>query len=139
MLLCLVLPMCVLLFIWHSQKRGKLTDSALERHYGFMCKLWRNEVCWCQTVVVLQTIGLAMIAAFGLGPYYQALVTVAVLNVVVVLLLWVRPFKCRADNAVAVRSVFCCLHHPAHSLSCLTVVWSQAVCVASQWAWSCCC
>jgi hypothetical protein len=105
-LLCLMLPGGVCLFLWHSQKKGKLTEPAFERHYGFMYSLWRAEVCWHQAVVVLQTIGLVMVATFGfaLGPYYQALVTVAVLVVVVVLLLWVRPFKCPAANTVAVQS-----------------------------------
>jgi hypothetical protein len=105
-MLCLVLPVGVFLFMWQSWKQGKLTDPAFERHYGFMYNLWHSEVCWYQAVVVLQTIGLVMIATFGfaLGPYYQALVTVAVLVVVVVLLLWVRPFKCPAANTMAVQS-----------------------------------
>jgi hypothetical protein len=105
-LLCLVLPGGLFFFMWHSRKQGKLSDPAFERHYGFMYHMWRTEVCWYEAVIVLQTIGLVMVATFGfaLGPYYQALVTQAVLGVVVMLLLWVRPYKCRAANAVAVQS-----------------------------------
>jgi hypothetical protein len=106
LLLCVVLPGGVFVFMVHSRQRGKLTDPEFEHHYGFMYHLWRPEVCWYQAVVVLQTIGLVMVATFGfaLGPYYQALVTQAVLGVVVMLLLWVRPFKCPATNTVAVQS-----------------------------------
>lgn len=65
------------------------------------------EVCWWESVVALQTIALVMVSTFGfgLGSYYQCLVTVALLGLVLLLLLWVRPFKCRAVNAVAVQSM----------------------------------
>jgi hypothetical protein len=105
-LFCVALPACVFTFLWHSRKHGKLQQTVFAQHYGFMYKLWREEVCWWEAVVVLQTIGLVMVATFGfaLGPYYQGLVTHAVLGVVVMLLLWVRPFRCPAANTVAVQS-----------------------------------
>jgi hypothetical protein len=106
LLLCVVLPGGVFVFMWHSRKHGKLTNAALQRHYGFMYHMWREEVCWWEAVVVLQTIGLVMVATFGfaLGGYYQGLVTVAVLGLIVMLLSWVRPFKCPAANTTAVQS-----------------------------------
>lgn len=105
-LLCLVLPAGVFIFMWHSRKQGRLAQPAFDWHYGFLYRLWREEVCWWEAVVLLQTIGLVMVATFGfaLGPYFQALVTAAVLVAVVVLLLWVRPFVCPATNTVAVQS-----------------------------------
>jgi len=105
-MLCLMLPAGLFVFMWFSRKQCKLTQTVFERHYGFLYRLWREEVCWWEAVVVLQTIGLVMVATFGfaLGPYYQGLVTAAVLGLVVMLLLWVRPFKCRAANTVAVQS-----------------------------------
>jgi hypothetical protein len=106
LLLCILLPGGVFMFMWRSRKHGLLTDVAFERHYGFMYHLWRDEVCWWEAVVVLQTIGLVMVATFGfaLGSYYQGLVTGAVLGLIVMLLLWVRPFKCHAANTIAVQS-----------------------------------
>jgi hypothetical protein len=70
-LLCVVLPVGVFLFMWHSRKQGKLTNRAFECHYGFMYHMWRPEVCWYEAVILLQTIGLVMVATFGfaLGPY----------------------------------------------------------------------
>jgi len=105
-LLCLFLPAGMFMFMWYSRKLGKLSHTLFDRHYGFMYRLWREEVCWWEAVVVLQTIGLVMVATFGfaLGPYYQALVTSAVLVLIVVLLLWVRPFRCPASNTIAVQS-----------------------------------
>ena len=105
LLLCLVLPGGVFLFMWRSRKQGRLAQKVFQRHFGFMYHLWR-EVCWWEAVVLLQTIGLVMVATFGfaLGPYYQGLVAAAVLAIIVVLLLWVRPFTCPAANVIAIQS-----------------------------------
>lgn len=105
-LLCLVLPGGVLLFMWHSRKHNKLGQTVFKRHWGFMYRQWRDEVCGWEAAVVLQTVSLSMVATFGfaLGPYFQALVTAAVLFVVVMLLLSVKPFQCRAVNKAAVQS-----------------------------------
>jgi hypothetical protein len=106
LLLCLVLPGGMLLFMWHSRKHGKLTIPEFEHHYGFMYQLWRAEVCWYEAIILLQTTALVVVATFGfgLGAYYQVLVTTAVLGVVVVMMQWVRPFKCPAAGAVAMQS-----------------------------------
>jgi hypothetical protein len=105
-LLCVVLPTAAFGFMWRSRQQGKLHQTMFKRHYGALYRLWREEVCWWEAVVLLQTIGLVMVATFGfaLGPYFQALVTQAVVVLVLVLLLWVRPFVCRAANTVAVQS-----------------------------------
>lgn len=106
LLLCFGLPVGVFVFMWVSRKQGRLQETLFIRHYGFMYHLWREGVCWWESVLVLQTIGLVSVATFGfsMGPYFQGLVTLAVLASVIVLLLWVRPFLCRQANHVAVAS-----------------------------------
>jgi hypothetical protein len=107
LLFCVALPAGVFVFMWYNRKQGKLGDSGFQKHYGFMFRLWRAQVCWWEAVVLLQTIALVMVATFGfaLGPYYQVIVSAAVLALIAILLLVVRPFKCPATNKVAVLSV----------------------------------
>jgi hypothetical protein len=107
LLFCVALPAGVFFFMWISRKQGKLQDVHFEKHYGFVYRLWRDDWCWWEAVVIFQTIALVMISTFGfaLGPFYQALVTAAVLAAVGMLLLAVRPFKCPAAGRVAVASV----------------------------------
>jgi hypothetical protein len=104
---CVALPAGVFAFMWYSRKQGKLGDKQFQKHYGFMFRLWRPEVCWYESVVLLQTVALVMVSTFGfaLGSYYQALLSAAVLATVAVLLLSVRLYKCPAANKVAVLSV----------------------------------
>jgi hypothetical protein len=106
-LFCVAMPVAVFVFMWISRKRGRLGNKQFQKHYGFMFKLWRDEVCWWESVVLLQTIALVMVSTFGfaMGPYYQSLVATAVLALVAIMLLAVKPFKCPAANKVAVLSV----------------------------------
>jgi hypothetical protein len=73
LLLCLGLPISVFVFMWFSRKQGRLNHTVFNTHYGFMYRLWRPEVCWWEAVVVVQTIGLVIVATFGfsMGPYFQ--------------------------------------------------------------------
>jgi peptidoglycan/LPS O-acetylase OafA/YrhL len=66
--------------------------------------------------VIFETICLVMMSTFGfaLGPFYQTMITTAVLAAVGMLLLAVKPYKCPAANKVAVASV-CILCFTAYS------------------------
>jgi hypothetical protein len=116
LLFCVSLPAGVFVFVWYSAKQGKLQDTQFQKHYGFMYRLWRDKWCWWEAVVIFETISLVMVSTFGfaLGPFYQTIVTTAVLAAVGMLLLSVKPFKCRAANKVAVASV-CILCFTAYS------------------------
>ena len=116
LLFCLALPIGVFLFMWYSRKQGKLQDMQFQKHYGFMYRLWRDEWCWWEAVVIFETICLVMMSTFGfaLGPFYQTMITTAVLAAVGMLLLAVKPYKCPAANKVAVASV-CILCFTAYS------------------------
>jgi len=107
LLFCVALPSGVFLFMWYSRKQGKLGNRHFQKHYGFMYRLWREEVCWWEAVVLLQTVALVMVATFGfaMGAYYQCLVSATVLAAIGLLLLGVKPFKCPAANHVAVLSI----------------------------------
>ena len=76
---CVGLPAGVFLFMWFSRKQGKLQDMQFQKHYGFMYRLWRDERCWWESVVLLQTCALVMVSTFGfaLGPFYQTMVSAA--------------------------------------------------------------
>jgi hypothetical protein len=80
------------------KRRGELADDRFRRQYGFLYRTWRQGVCWWEAVVVLQTIVLVMIGTFGyaLGPYYQALVITAALQIILALLQSVRPHHAEA-------------------------------------------
>ena len=107
LLLCVGLPAGVFLFMWFSRKQGKLQDMQFQEHYGFMYRLWKDEWCWWESVVLLQTCALVMVSTFGfaLGPFYQGILSATVLATVGMLLLAVKPFKCPAAGRVAVISV----------------------------------
>lgn len=107
-LFCVVMPAGVFGFMWYSRKQGKLGNKQFQKQYGFMYRLWREEVCWWESMFLLQTIALVIVSTFGfaLGAFYQSLVATAVLALVAHLLQVVRPFKCRAANKVAVSSVY---------------------------------
>ena len=82
----------------------------------FVHRLWKDKWCWWEAVVALQTISLVMVSTFGfaMGPFYQTILTTAVLATVGMLLLAVKPFKCPAVNKVAVASL-CILCFTAYS------------------------
>jgi hypothetical protein len=86
LLLCAALPAGLFGWLWLSKRRGKLTDFRFRSQYGFLYRTWREDVCWWEAVVVLQTIVLVMVGTFGyaLGPYYQALVMTAALCIILV-------------------------------------------------------
>jgi hypothetical protein len=107
--------------MWYSRKQGKLQDMQFQKHYGFMYRLWRDEWCWWEAVVLLQTCALVMVSTFGfsLGPFYQTIVTAAVLAWIAIALLAVRPYKCPAAGRVAVIGV-CVLFFTAYA--CLTFI-----------------
>lgn len=114
-LFCLVLPSAVFGFMWYSRKRGKLASAQFVQHYGFMFSLWREEVCWWESVVLLQTIALVMVSTFGfaLSSYYQAIIIAAILAMITMLHLAVKQFKCPTANKVAVASA-CILFFTAY-------------------------
>jgi hypothetical protein len=107
LLFCVALPAGVFVFMWFSRKQGKLQARQFQKHYGFMYRLWRDEWCWWESVVLLQTCALVMVSTFGfaLGPFYQGILSATVLACVGMLLLAVKPFKCPAAGRVAVLSV----------------------------------
>ena len=107
LLFCVGLPAGVFLFMWFSRKQGKLQDMQFQEHYGFMYRLWKDDWCWWEAVVLLQTCALVMVSTFGfaLGPFYQGIISATVLACVGMLLLAVKPFKCPAAGRVAVLSV----------------------------------
>jgi hypothetical protein len=113
---CVGLPAGVFVFMWFSRKQGKLQDMQFQKHYGFMYRLWRDERCWWESVVLLQTCALVMLSTFGfaLGPFYQTMVSAAVLAWIAIALLAVRPSKCPAAGRVAVISV-CVLFFTAYA------------------------
>jgi hypothetical protein len=119
LLFCVALPAGVFVFMWFSRKQGKLQGMQFQKHYGFMYRLWRDEWCWWESVVLLQTCALVMVSTFGfaLGPFYQTMVATAVLAWIAIAMLAVRPFKCPAAGRVAVISV-CILFFT--SAACLT-------------------
>jgi len=108
LLFCLVLPVATFTFMWVSRSRGRLADADFQQRFGFLYRLWRDEMCWWEAVVVLQTVALVMVTTFGfvLGAFYQCIVTAAILVVLATLLLVARPFRCAGANTVAVVSVW---------------------------------
>jgi hypothetical protein len=119
LLFCVGLPLGLFVWLWLSRRRGKLADDRFRSQFGFLYRTWREEVCWWEAVVVLQTIVLVMVGTFGyaLGPYYQALVITAALQTIVVLLLSVRPHASAAAGVVSTRSLWVLI---ATSLSAMT-------------------
>jgi hypothetical protein len=107
LLLCVGLPLGLFGWLWLSKRRGKLADDHFRSQFGFLYRTWREDVCWWEAVVVLQTIVLVMVGTFGyaLGPYYQALVITAALGIILVLLLSVRPHVSAAAGVVSLRSL----------------------------------
>lgn len=107
LLLCVALPAGTFAFMWWSRKQGRLRDEQFQQQYGFMFRMWREEVCWWEAIVLLETCALAMVSTFGcgLGGYLQCLLSATLLAVVGMLLLAVKPFKCPAAGRVAVLSV----------------------------------
>lgn len=101
-------------------------------------------------MVLLQTCALVMVSTFGfsLGPFYQTIVTAAVLAWIAIALLAVRPYKCPAAGRVAVIGV-CVLFFTAYA--CLTFIpynnagpgavymhtpvcrWAAGFCACSNW------
>ena len=78
-----------------------------KKHYSFMYRMWRDEWCWWEAVVLVQTCVLVMVSTFGwgLGGYYQCLLAATVLAIVGMLLLAVKPFNCPAAGKITVISV----------------------------------
>jgi hypothetical protein len=107
LLLCMALPLGLFVWLWVSKRHGKLANDRFRSQYGFLYRMWREDVCWWEAVVVLQTIVLVMVGTFGyaLGPYYQALVIAAALGIILVLLLSVRPHASAAAGVVSLRSL----------------------------------
>lgn len=103
-LLCVALPAAA--FEWRSRQQGKLQQTPTN-HVRASLRVHVPSVA-CGDVLVggcgVATGYRPCHGGFALGPYFQALVTQAVVVVVLVLLLWVRPFVCRAANTVAVQS-----------------------------------
>jgi hypothetical protein len=95
-------------FLWLSKRRQRLDDINFRKHFGFLYRTWRQDVCWWEAVSVCQTICLVLIGSFGhvLGVYYQTLVTTAALSIVCILLLLVQPHKSPAAGAVTLFSVW---------------------------------
>jgi hypothetical protein len=62
---CVAMPAGVFCFMWYSCKQGKLGNKQFRKQYGFMYRLWREEVCWWESVVLLQTIALVIVSTFG--------------------------------------------------------------------------
>lgn len=116
LLFCVALPASVFVFMWISRKQGKLADVQFQEHYAFVYRLWKEKWCWWESVTLLQTIALVIVStfAFALGGYFQCLLSSAVLVVVLVLLLIVKPHACPAAGWVAVRSV-CVLVFTTHA------------------------
>lgn len=119
LLFCFVVPVGLFVFLWLSKRHKKLDQDRFRKHYGFLYRTWRQEVCWWEAVSVCQTICLVIIGSFGhvLGVYYQALVVLAALSVFCVLLLLVKPHDSRAAGAVTLFSVWVLM---ATSFSALT-------------------
>jgi hypothetical protein len=107
-LFCLVVPVWLYVFLWLSRKRGKLGDDNFRKHFGFLYHTWREDVCWWEAVTCCQTICLVAIGTFGhvLGVYFQSLVILAALGTIFVLMLLVRPHKCRVAFLVTLFSVW---------------------------------
>jgi hypothetical protein len=107
LLLCMALPLGLFVWLWVSKRRGKLADDRFCSQFGFLYRMWREDVCWWEAVVVLQTIVLVMVGTFGyaLGPYYQALVITAAFGIILVLLLSVHPHASAAAGVVSLRSL----------------------------------
>jgi hypothetical protein len=122
LLLCLGLPISVFVFMWFSRKQGRLNHTVFNTHYGFMYRLWRPEVCWWEAVVVVQTIGLVIVATFGfsMGPYFQVKEAIA-------LLCFVAHLTCACSElgtTVLLRHGHCWIscHDCCGLLSCLLVL-----------------
>jgi len=108
LLFCVALPAGVAVFMWYARKNGRLHNPQFKRHYGWICRQWRDEWCWWEAVVLLQTCALVMVSTFGfaLGPFYQGILSATVLAFMGMLLLAVKPYKCPAAGRVAVISVW---------------------------------
>lgn len=107
-LFCLVVPVGLYVFLWLSRKRGKLGDDNFRKHFGFLYRTWREDVCWWEAVTCCQTICLVAIGTFGhvMGVYFQSLVILAALGTIFVLMLLVRPHNCQVAFVVTLFSVW---------------------------------
>jgi hypothetical protein len=107
-LFCCVVPVGLFVFLWISRRRGMLSSDDFRKHFGFLYRTWREDVCWWEAISVCQTICLVAIGTFGhvLGVYFQSLVIIAALGIIWVLLLLVRPHNGQAAGAVMLLSVW---------------------------------
>jgi hypothetical protein len=108
LLLCVGLPLGLFGWLWLSKRRGKLANDRFRSQFGFLYRTWQEDVCWWEAVVVLQTVVLVIVGTFGyaLGPYFQAIVITAALQIILVLLLSVRPHVSAAAGVVSTRSLW---------------------------------
>jgi hypothetical protein len=107
-LFCLVVPVGLFVFLWLSKRHRKLDEDNFRKHFGFLYRTWRQDVCWWEAVSVCQTICLVLIGSFGhvLGVYYQSLVILAALSIVCILLALVRPHNSPNAGMVMLISVW---------------------------------
>jgi hypothetical protein len=107
LLVCVGLPACILYrTITH---RHNLAAPHITRHYGFLFRAYRDEYCWWEGAVALQTQVLVAVGVFGhsLGPMYQVLVVNATLAVMTVLLMVARPHAHAAAYRVMLLAMWC--------------------------------
>jgi hypothetical protein len=108
LLLCFAVPVGLFMFLWLSKRHRKLDEDNFRKHFGFLYRTWRQDVCWWEAVSVCQTICLVLIGSFGhvLGVYYQTLVILAALSIICILLALVRPHSSPTVGTVMLFSVW---------------------------------
>jgi hypothetical protein len=107
LLFCVGLPGGVFVFMWRSRQQGRLQDAQFQKHNGFVFRHWRDEWCWWEAVMLLQTCALVVVSTFGfaLGRYYHSILSATMLACVGMLLLVVQPFRCPTAGKASVSSV----------------------------------
>jgi hypothetical protein len=109
LLLCVGLPAAIVIIT--VTNRHRLDDASFRRHWGFLTRSYCTSRCWWEAVVVLQTIILVAINAFGvnLGALYQSVVMTAALGIQLYTLLAFRPYACQPAGKAMLRGVQCLL------------------------------
>jgi hypothetical protein len=116
-LLCLGLPSFLAIFLWSY--RCRLQQPSFVKHFGFLYIKYRQERCWWEVMVMMETLTLVAIAVFGLtlGPYYQGLVMNAGFAIILVLLLMFKPFQSQQQQQLSLLANSCLLFTSYVSLS----------------------
>lgn len=105
--LCIGLP-AIIAFVTVSNRK-RLHHPVFLRHYGFLTRPYVEDRCWWEAVLVLETTVLVAVSMFGVntGPFYQAVLMVAALAIVIKLLTTFKPHAHQAVQQAMLQGAQC--------------------------------